>query len=85
MIVIADRLFADFKVVQQLLSLPRVFTSYQRRFLAQDTQCAKRDVLQIPNRSGNEIERARQSSSVSLKSRGLATKTQYDLQGSARI
>ena len=79
MVVIADCFLLDSEVVEQFLRLSRILASDKRCFVAQNTQCPERDVLQVPDGSGNQIQRARQSSSVSLKPRGFASKIRTNL------
>ena len=56
-LVITDRRFVDAVVIEQLARLPRVLASHQV-CLAQNPQRAQRDVLQIADRRGHQVERS---------------------------
>ena len=57
MLVVTQKRPLDFKMIQQLSSMPGILTQYHVRFF-EYAQRPQRDILEIANRSGDKIQRA---------------------------
>src|SRR5579875_3511552 len=64
-------------MIQQFLRLPRVFTSDQLHFFAQHAHRAQRNVFQIADRRGDDIESAGQALEVYSKGGPLQSATGF--------